>query len=191
MNVYRAGLIVAIMGAVGLSTSALAGTASATFNFTAVFVGGSCEITAPNTVVFNQGSPFSSRDIEERVAATNESFELTLSNCAGWGLTPSITVSGAKTSDYGEALFRNVGGPIGAKGYGILLATEGNNTFAFNQNLAANGSILIGNWSADDQLSVIDTTLPMTATLTCGDCNYALRQGGDLRATVTFDFVYD
>lgn len=193
MNWYRSFLMMAMMSAVGLSAPALAGTANATFNFTAMFVGGSCDITAPSSIKFNNGSPFSSREIEQRVAATNEPFELTLSNCAGWGLTPSIKVSGSQTSDFGVPLFRNVGGPIDAKGYGILLATEGNGIFNSNPNLAANGAILAkNNWSTDAQLSTVNNTkVPMIATLTCGDCNYALRQGGDLSATVTFDFVYD
>jgi type 1 fimbria pilin len=185
--------MMAMMSAVGLSAPALAGTDSATFNFTAMFVGGSCDITAPPSITFNNGSPFGSREIEERVAATNESFELTLNNCAGWGLTPSIKVGGPQTSDFGVPLFRNAGGPIDAKGYGILLATEGNGIFNANPNLAANGAILAQEtWSTDAQLSTVNNTrVPMTATLTCGDCNYALRQGGDLSATVTFDFVYD
>ena len=193
MNGYRSFLMMAMMSFVGLSAPALAGSASATFNFTAMFVGGSCDIKAPQSIKFNNGSPFSSREIEEGVAATNESFELTLSNCAGWGLTPSIKVSGPKTTDFGEALFRNAGGPIDAKGYGILLATQGNGSFGANLNLAANGTILAKEtWSTDTQLNTVNnTTVPMIATLTCGDCSYALRQGGDLSATVTFDFVYD
>jgi len=193
MNGYRSFLMMAMMSVVGLNAPALADSATTTFNFTAMFVGGSCDISAPPSIKFNNGSPFSSREIEERVAATNESIELTLSNCAGWGLTPSIRVSGSQTSDFGEPLFRNAGGPMDAKGYGILLATEGNGTLNANPNLAANGTILAKeDWSTDTQLSTLNNTrIPMTATLTCGECNYALRQGGDLKATVTFDFVYD
>lgn len=193
MNGYRSFLMIAMISVFGLSGQALAGSANATFNFTARFVGGSCDIQAPASIQFNNGSPFSSREIEQRIAATNEPFELTLTGCAGWGLTPSIKVTGAQTSDFGAPLFRNVGGPIDAKGYGILLATDGNGTFNANANLAANGTILANeNWSTDAQLNQVNnTSIPMIATLTCGDCNYALRQGGDLSATVTFTFVYD
>lgn len=193
MNGYRSFLVMAMMGVVGLSAPALADSANATFNFTATFVGGSCSISAPSSIQFNNGSPLSSREIEERVAVTNESIDLTLGNCVGLGLTPSIKVSGSQTSDFGVPLFRNVGGSMDAKGYGILLATDGNGIFNANPNLAANGIILAkDNWSTDAQLSTLNNTkVPMTATLTCGDCNYALRQGGDLKATVTFDFVYD
>lgn len=193
MNGYKSFLIMAMVGFTGLSEQALAESANATFNFTARFVGGTCEIQAPASIKFNGGTPFSSREIEERIATTRESFDLTLTGCDGWGLTPSITVSGAQTSDFGEPLFRNAGGPIDAKGYGILLATDGNGTFNANANLAANGAILANeNWSADWQLNTLNNVnVPMIATLTCGECNYALRQGGNLSATVTFTFVYD
>lgn len=180
------------MGVMGLSTLAAAGTASNVFNFTAIFVGGSCEISAPANVVFNNGNAISPVDIEQKTVATNESFNLTLSNCAGWGLTPAIKVSGSKTSDFGESLFRNAGGPVDANGYGVLLQTAGNKTFNSNLNLAANGIILAKNdWSTESQLSSIDTTIPIVASLRCGDCNYPGRQDGEFRATVTFDFVYE
>lgn len=193
MKVYWSSLMIVMMSTIGLSTPALAGSASAELNFTMTFVGGSCDISAPSSVKFNNGNAFSSAEIEQNTAATNESFELTLSSCAGWGLTPSIKVSGAKTTDFGEALFHSIGGPIDAKGYGILLKNLGNTTFRENTNLAANGTILANNdWSTNTQLSTVNnTTLPMIATLTCGDCNSPLRQGGDFSATVTFDFVYD
>jgi len=193
MNGYRSFLMMAMMSVVGLSAPALADTKSAVFHFTAAFVGGSCDITAPSSIQFNNGNPFSSKDIEEHIAVTSESFELTLSKCEGAGLTPSIKVSGPQTSDFGEPLFLNVGGPTDAKGYGILLATKGNGIFSPNLNLAADGTILAKeNWSIDEQLSTVNNSkIPMTAALTCGDCNYASRRGGDLNATVTFDFVYD
>ena len=192
MNGYRSFLMMAMMSVVGLNAPALADSATTTFNFTAMFVGGSCDISAPPSVTFNNGNAFSSAEIAQKTAATNQSFDLTLSKCAGWGLTPSIKVSGTKTSDFGEALFRNVGGPLDASGYGILLTTPGNRSFNNNLNLAANGTISAKNdWSTNTQLNTVDTTIPMVASLRCGDCNYPLRRGGDISATVTFDFVYD
>ena len=196
MKKYGKFLIIYLMGAgmgvMGLSTLASADTASSVFNFTTMFVGGSCEISAPATVAFNNGNPLSSVEIVQKAVVTNESFNLTLSNCVGWGLTPVIKVSGSKTSDFGESLFRNVGGPIDANGYGILLQTPGNTTFNSNLNLAANGTILAKNdWAIEEQLSSIDTTVPIVASLRCGDCNYSGRQGGEFKATVTFDFVYE
>jgi len=193
MNVYRSFLMTAMISVAVLSAPTLAGSAKATFNFKAKFVGGSCDIQAPPSIKFNNGIPFSSQEIEDHGAATNESFELTLSKCSGWGLTPSIKVSGSQSSDFGVPLFRNVGGSLDAKGYGILLATDGNGTFNANPNLAANGTILTKeSWSKNAQLNTLNNTkIPMIATLTCGDCKYALRQGGDLSATVTFNFVYD
>lgn len=183
------------VGFLGLSSKAPAETASAVFNFTATFVGGTCEISAPASVqLSNGGNPFRSSDIEQKIAATHKSFNLTLSKCAGWGLTPSIKVSGQKTSDFGQTLFRDVMGPMDANGYGILLQvqTGASTTFANNTNLATNGVIVAkSDWSTNAQLSTIDTNLKINAFLRCGDCNYPGRQGGALKATVTFDFVYD
>jgi type 1 fimbria pilin len=179
----------------GGSVTVYAGTASTVFNFTATFVGGSCDISAPASVQFNGGNAFSSNEIEQKVAATTESLTLTLSGCSGWGLTPAINVSGQTTTELGgESLFRDVMGPVDAKGYGILLQTEGNGVFAPNANLAQSGKITPINWDSDaklNTLSGVSATVPLTATLTCGNCNYAGRQGGEFKATVTFDFVYE
>ena len=180
------------IGTIGMSTQASAGSTNSVFNFKAIFVGGSCDISAPANIEFNNGNAFSSAEIAQKNAATNESFNLTLSNCAGWGLTPVIKVSGSKTSDFGEALFRNTGGSLDANGYGILLGTPGNTTFSHNLNLAANDLILVkNNWSTETQLNSVDMTIPMVASLRCGDCNYPGRQGGKFSASVTFDFAYE
>ncbi len=192
MKLYWPSVMITVMFGAGLNATASAGTASAVFNFTAMFVGGSCNISAPPSVRFNNGNAFSSAEIEQKTAITNQSFDLTLSKCAGWGLTPSIKVSGTKTSHFGEELFRNAGGPLDAHGYGILLTTPGNRSFNNNLNLAANGTIAAkSDWSTNTQLNTVDTTIPMVASLRCGYCNYPLRRGGDFSATVTFDFVYD
>lgn len=175
----------------GFVTTALAESASSSFNFTATFVGGSCEIRAPGSIQFNSGTALLSSEIEQQVAVTTERFDLTLTKCAGWGLTPAIKVSGKTTTDFGSTLFRDALGERDSNGYGVLLKTAGNASFDLNNNLAASGVIPAKNWSANNQLSSIETTLPMVATLTCGDCNYAGRQGGEFKATVTFDFVYE
>lgn len=179
------------LGVMGGVASVFAGTASTVLNFTAVFVGGTCDISAPATIQFNGGSPLTSTEIEQKTAATNEVFNITLSNCVGWGLTPAIKVSGTTTSDFGEPLFRDAAGKTGTNGYGILLQTAGNSTFNANLNLAGNGRVLTKSWSSDAQLSTVDTALQMVASLRCGDCNYADRHGGEFKATVTFDFVYE
>ncbi|EKT62036.1 fimbrial protein [Providencia burhodogranariea] len=178
-------------GLCGVVTTASAGSASSSFNFTATFVGGSCAINVRENIQFNGGDLLLSTEIEEQAVAATETFDLTLSKCAGWGLTPSIKVSGKTTTSFGPALFRDALGERDSNGYGILLTTAGNASFDLNNNLAANGVIPAKNWSTSNQLSSIETTLPMVATLTCGDCNYAGRQGGEFKATVTFDFVYE
>lgn len=175
----------------GFVTTALAESASSSFNFTATFVGGSCEIDVLENIQFNGGDLLLSTEIEEQAVAATNAFDLTLTKCAGWGLTPSIKVSGSTTTNFGPTLFRDALGERGSNGYGVLLKTAGNASFGLNNNLAANGVISAKNWSANNQLSSIETTLPMVATLTCGDCNYAGRQGGEFKATVTFDFVYE
>ncbi|QZY66575.1 hypothetical protein K7H99_20370 (plasmid) [Providencia rettgeri] len=179
------------LGLMGGVASVFAGTASSVFNFTAIFVGGTCDISAPAAIQFNGGSPLTSSEIEQKTAVTNEGFNITLSNCAGWGLTPAIKVSGTTISDFGEPLFRDAAGKNGTNGYGILLQTPGNATFNLNLNLAENGRVSAKSWSTDDQLSTVDTALPMVASLRCGDCNYPDRHGGEFKATVTFDFVYE
>ncbi|MBP6120831.1 MULTISPECIES: fimbrial protein [Providencia] len=197
MKKYCQPLVVLFVGAwqglSGLSIPAFAdNSASSVFNFTATFVGGSCAISVPASVKFNNGNAFSSAEIVQKTAMTNETFNLTLSQCAGWGLTPAIKVSGSMTTDFGEALFRDVMGSVDANGYGVLLETPGNTTFNSNLNLAANGTVSAKNdWSMQRQLNTMDTTLPIVASLRCGDCNYPGRHGGEFKATVTFDFVYE
>ena len=173
------------------SVAGIADTSSSTFNFTAIFVGGSCEISAPTSIQFNDGEALRPSEIEQGIAATTQSFNLILSKCSGWGLTPSVKVNGQKTSDFGPALFRNTLGAMDSNGYGILLATDGNTSFVSNPNLAATGTILAKNWNPESQLDSIDIRIPIVAKLTCGNCDYVGRQSGAFKATVTFDFVYE
>ncbi|EKT60167.1 fimbrial protein [Providencia sneebia] len=172
--------------------SALAGSATNNIEFSVTFVGGGCEISAIPPIQFNDGNVLLSADIEQGSAATKKVFDLTLINCSGWGLTPAIYVSGQTTTDFGVAMFRDQSASMDANGYGVLLSTPGNASFNGNNNLAISPSkIEAKNWSAETELSSITTVLPITAQLSCGDCHYASRQGGDFKATVTFDFVYE
>lgn len=180
-----------VAGLLGMNTVGYAGSASSVFNFFATFVGGTCNISAPTSVPFNGGNALLAADIVQSVAATNETFNLTLSGCAGWGLTPSIKVSGQTTSAFGPPLYLNPPGAMGANGYGLLLSTSGNSTFAPNDNLAKNPTILVKNWAAHTDLASVGTSLPMTAQLSCGRCSSTERRGGAFSATVTFDFVYE
>lgn len=181
---------VVLMSLFGAIRPAAAGSDSAVINFSAVFVGGSCDIRASVAeVVFGGGDLIEPADIVS--SPPQASFDLTLSNCSGYGLTPKITVTGESTTLFGAALFRSAMPESASDGYGILLSTTGNNSFSANTNLAADKVITAAKWDTDTQLSGLDTTLPVTAVLTCGDCSYSGRRSGDLIASVTFDFVYD
>lgn len=181
---------VVLMSLFGAIRPAAAGSDSAVINFSAVFVGGSCEITTSvSEIVFGGGELIEPADIVN--TPPQEAFNLTLAGCSGWGLTPKITVTGESTTLFGPALFRSPMPESASDGYGILLSTPGNNSFSANTNLAATKAITATNWDTDTELSGLDTTLPVTATLTCGNCNYSGRRSGDLIASVTFNFVYD
>ncbi|MEM8325522.1 fimbrial-like protein [Morganella morganii] len=194
-NIIRLGYAVLcitglLLSVFGIMRPAAAGSDSAVINFSAVFVGGSCEISASvPEIVFGGGELIEPDEIVSNPLPT--AFNLTLTGCGGWGLTPKVTVSGESTTLFGPALFRSSMPESASDGYGILLSTLGNNSFNANTNLADTKVITAKNWSMDTDLSGLDTILPVTATLTCGDCNYSGRRSGDLIASVTFDFVYD
>lgn len=180
---------IAIFWGASLSV-AIADSVSGTINFSATFVGGSCEVDVPALVEFNGGNALLSAIIEK--TPPTENFELKLDNCSGWGGTPSIKVRGDSTNNFGDELFRdNSLGNKDSNGYGVLLKTTGNTVFAANTNIAKNKLISAKSWVATTQLNTIANVLPMTATLSCSDCNYLGRQGGKFNATVTFDFIYE
>lgn len=185
-------------GAISVSSPALfAGTASSVLNFTTLFAGGGCGISAPPTIQFNNGNPLLPSEIEAATEAgtpkTSASFNIMLSNCSGWGLIPKIKVTGDKTTAFGSTLFRsNQLGSGDSDGYGVYLKTDGNTSFKQNNNLGYNGTISANeNWSTEKQLATIDTSIPIFAVLRCGNCVYGARQGGKFSATVTFTFLYD
>ena len=181
--------LVIVLTVFGVAYTA-AGSDSATINFSATFVGGGCDISTTVTqVTFNGGEAVKPADIIS--SPPKESFDVVLRNCAGWGLLPKITVSGESTMLYGPPLFRDPMPISTSEGYGVLLSTVGNGTFGENLNLAKNSTIQPKNWNKDTPLSSIDNILPITAELTCGNCDYNGRHRGDLSAAVTFNFVYD
>lgn len=180
-----------LMLSVSTVQQAVAGSASSgEITFSARFVGGGCNISASvSEVVFGGGELIDPAEIIS--APPQAEFDLTLSNCSGEGLLPKITVTGTSTTLFGPALFRSPMPASASDGYGILLSTTGNSSFNANTNLAATNVITAKNWNVSSQLSGLDTTLPVVATLTCGTCDYSGRQSGDMIASVTFDFVYD
>lgn len=181
---------IAIFFGLSLPIVAVAESASSTINFSATFIGGSCEVSVPILVKFNDGNALLSSTIEK--TPPTENFELKLENCSGWGGTPSIKVRGDSTTRFGDDLFRdNSLGKKDSDGYGVLLKTVGNAVFAANSNIAKDKLISAKSWAKTTQLNTIATVLPMTATLSCGDCSYLGRQGGEFNSTVTFDFIYE
>nr|WP_282553537.1 fimbrial protein [Providencia sneebia] len=152
---------------------------------------GSCDISVPISIAFNNDDPILPSQIEAADSVAKQTFNLTLANCKGIGVTPKIAVIGTSSTDYGKALFIDSSDSTSV-GYGILLQTNGNATFKENQNLAENKMISVSSsWDTSTNLKTIEGTLPMTATVTCGDCNASGRIGGELKASVTFDFQYD
>lgn len=167
-----------------------AGSDSSVINFSAVFGGGSCDIsTSVPQIKFGGGESIKPSEIV--ASPPHEEFNILLRNCAGWGMVPKITVSGESTILYGQALFRDAFPKSTSEGYGVLLSTVGNKSFKGNLNLAANKIITAKVWSEETELSSIDAVLPVKAELTCGNCNYINRKSGELIAAVTFNFIYD
>lgn len=194
-NIIRPGhavlcITVLLLSLFGIMRHAAAGSDSAVINFSAVFVGGGCEISASvPEILFGGGELIEPAEIVSN--PPQAAFNLTLAGCGGGGLTPKVTVSGESTTLFGPALFRSTMPASASDGYGVLLSTPGNNSFSANTNLAATKVISAINWDTNTDLSGLDTILPVTAILTCGDCNYNGRRSGDFIASVTFDFVYD
>lgn len=179
-----------LMLSLGTVQPTAAGSDSAVISFSAVFVGGSCDIsTSVPEIVFGDGELIAPADIVS--TPPQMAFDLILGNCNGEGLTPKITVTGESTTLFGPALFRSPPAQNASDGYGILLSTVGNSSFSANSNFAVTKLITAKNWDTNTSLTDLDTRLPVTATLTCGTCDYSKRRGGELIASVTFNFLYD
>nr|WP_305071346.1 hypothetical protein [Providencia sp. wls1916] len=170
-----------------------AGSASTTLSFSAFFYGGSCDVTVPNTVTYNNGAPLPYDEILKNPQRSG--FTLTLSGCQGYFLTPRIAVKGNTfTADNNESLYADASST--AKGYGVRLSTPGNTLFNANDNTAKPGNevITIKTWPSDGTSDVarLNSSLDFTAVLACGTCTASDNlQNGELIATVTFSFVYD
>ncbi|EPL6453509.1 fimbrial protein [Providencia rettgeri] len=189
-KIKRAAALVGVSALFMSMTAGAATSASTEFSATIAFEG-ACDITAPATVVFNNGDAVLPSQIEAHNAASKKTFDLTLANCQGIGVTPKITLAGESNADTGETLFLDAASST-TTGYGILLATDGNANFKANMNLADVKIIsAIDAWDTDTSLTTIDGTIPMVATLSCGDCVVEGRLGGDLVSNVTFEFKYD
>lgn len=187
--VFRDFIILVALGSFSWIPLSHAGSDSSLINFSATFVGGSCEVTTTRSqIIFNGGEAILPSDI--RSSPPEEEFDLILTNCNGFGLRPLISIDGESTVLYGPALFRDSTSMTTSDGYGILLSTVGNHTFSLNGNLAEN-KMLYSKDSSMISLNSIDSLIPITAKLTCGNCDYRYHKAGDLTSTVTFNFIYD
>lgn len=151
---------------------------------------GACNIAVDSPVIFNNDEPILPEQIEAKDAITKQNVKLTLSGCKGFGLIPKIKVVGQSTTEYGDAMFADNASE--AKGYGIYLSTLGDSNFKENSNLAATNIIKAADdWKITNSLAKLNGSLPLIAQLTCGDCNFPNRIGGELKANITFEFEFE
>lgn len=190
MNVMSGYSLVAIMAGWLLPVTALyAGTASQDVKFTATFIAGSCDITAPSSVAFNNGASVMRDSIAEGKESVN--ITLNLSNCNGYFLAPNISVSGDTVDIQSKRYFMDSSSTT--KGYGILLSTLGNAAWSANSNIAQNKVINAKSWPKEgtEQVTTLNGNLALTAKLVCGSCTAGPNlHGGDFKSTVTFTFKY-
>lgn len=170
--------------------TAEAGSLTQSINFNATFYGGSCEITAPTQLPYNNGNPIP----DDSIAGDKlyHQFSITLAGCQGYFMAPKIDVTGntITTSD-GVKLFADAAST--AKGYGVRLMTDGNSRFNANSNAAVSGTLSTKNWPAGgNNATSLNGPLEFRGYLSCGDCTPGTGlQGGELKATVTFTFLYN
>lgn len=170
----------------GLTTTAQAGSTGATVNFAATLVGGTCQIAVDRTTI-----PFDPVPSSVIIGAGVDGIDpqlltLTFTDCSGWGLTPKIQVSGT-TLMAGIPLFRNANAASDySQGYGVKLVRQGQTAA-----LASLDKVTVG--TADTQLSTLNSqSLTFEARLSCGSCTPGPGlNGGNLNATVTFQFLYE
>lgn len=166
-----------------------AGSRQQDIQFTATFYGGSCDISAPATLTYNQGIvPQDSIPGEQQ----RSDLQLNLSNCQGYFMKPNITVAGETQLINGKTLFVNSSSTT--TGYGILLTTSGNTAFSANNNLASDKVIAASNWPTEgsESVSSLNGNLLLNAILSCGSCLPAADlRGGILTSTLTFTFAYN
>lgn len=170
------------------SVASLAGESSTTLNFTANFIPGTCDISIePKSI--NWGAQ-QSLDIKNAGVQGfgPEPFAVKYENCNGYGVKPTLNIKG--TAFYaGINLFSNTNNTDNesAIGYGIRLSRSESANIA----LSNNDNITVG--SENESLSVLNnTSTEFLASLSCGnDCDASTLRNGNLRATVTFQFLYD
>ncbi|WP_226721514.1 fimbrial protein [Yersinia intermedia] len=178
---------VACMGLLlGFAINAQAGSTGTTINFAATLVGGTCQIAVDRTTIpFDPVS--SSEVIREGVnGIAPQLLTLSFSDCSGWGLTPKIQVSGT-TITSGIPLFRNDNAASDySQGYGVKLVQQGQTTAIANLDKLTVGT-------ANTQISALNSQpLTFEARLSCGSCTSGPGlKGGNLNATVTFQFIYE
>lgn len=179
--------LAAITGMFSSTLPVFAATTAST-NITANIVGGSCDIAAPATVAIMNGDPIPAENITTSSTISGD-FDLTLSGCQGFGLTPAITIEGDVEDESGTDLF--VSSSSTSLGYGILLSTAGNTNFQPSTNLATSKNItaVTKSWGTT-VASSLNGTLPLKATVSCGTCTSTSLQGGTLNASLTFEFLY-
>lgn len=181
-------LIPTVFYAVGMGQSAMAAT-TATTKISASIVGGGCQITAPPTVAIHNGDLIPAEDITT-TSDISETFDLTIQGCKGYGLTPSITLDGDIDGASGKDLFVGTGST--STGYGILLSTAGNTNFDGSENLATDKKITAKTKAWNKTFaSTLNGKIPLKATVSCGECTANNLQGGELTASVTFNFFYN
>ncbi len=170
----------------GIITTAYAGSAGTTINFSARLVGGTCQIAADRTSI-----PFSPVSSSTIIGAGTDGVDpqlltLSFSGCSGWGLTPKVQVQGT-TITAGIPLFRTDNQTSTySQGYGVKLVQQGKTAALANLDKVTVGS-------PEDQLNTLNgQLLTFEARLSCGNCTPGSGvRGGDLNATVTFQFLYE
>lgn len=181
-------LIPAVLSAAGMGQSAVAAT-TATTQISASIAGGGCQITAPSAVSIRNGDLIPAEEITT-TSDISETFDLTILGCKGYGLTPSITVEGDSDGASGKDLFVSPGST--STGYGILLSTDGNSNFSPSENLATDKKITAQTREWDKAYAAtLNGKIPLKATVSCGKCTANDLQGGELTASLTFNFFYN
>ncbi|WP_235895009.1 fimbrial protein [Yersinia rochesterensis] len=162
-----------------------AGSTTATVNFTATFVNGTCQIAVDRPTI-----DFGSISASDIVASGSsgeglQQFTVSFFDCSSaTGLTPKLKVTGTSFKS-GITLFRNTNVANDySQGYGVRILRQGQTT-----PITDGGVFTLG--TKTTQLSDLNgTSLVSDVSISCGDCSQA-RKGGNLNATVTFQFIYE
>lgn len=169
----------------GFILLAFAGSAGTTVNFSATLVGGSCQISA-NQTSFTFPLVSSSTVIAAGTDGIDpQLFSISFSGCDGWG-APKVQIKG-NTFTSGIPLFRNESAASDySKGYGVRLIQQGKTAAIGNMDKVVAGV-------PDQEFSSLNgQELNFEARLSCGNCTPGPSlSGGNMNATVTFQFIYE